>query len=278
MSWVSTTPGSASPALMRTSVGLLRGAPGGIRVIKNMTISPWSGSGPGREHMMVRWSALARNVMFGNTLYWCSRVIRSVSAQSRSTPRLGRERARARGNQVLHRLSGLAFVGGERRAFGCAHECALGVNVSVPNLFVAQGAVKARALHTVGLVGLAGVAPDLLWRMDIVDTAQQLGMQRLDVVGLAEAVGDRLPVGLDLDGERGVAAEVAQIAPGDVVGHRLQVLDQRHRVESRLTKTSPSQVSTLAGTSGNSDIRSEPKPLRLGTRLSAPARSQVQPW
>ena len=42
---------------------------GGILVIKKMTIAPRSGSGPGREHMMVRWSALARSVMFGNTLY-----------------------------------------------------------------------------------------------------------------------------------------------------------------------------------------------------------------
>ena len=41
MSWVSTTPGSDSAAVMRASVGLLRGAPGGIRVIKNMTNSPW---------------------------------------------------------------------------------------------------------------------------------------------------------------------------------------------------------------------------------------------
>src|ERR1700747_2350863 len=36
---------------------------------------------------------------------------------------------------------------------------------------------------------------------------------------------------------------------------------------SRLTKTSPSHVSTRAATSGKSDIRSEPKPLRLGPPL-----------
>jgi hypothetical protein len=136
----------------------------------------------------------------------------------------GRERPRARRDQVLHRLPGPAFIGREGCSFGRAHERALCVNVGVPNLFIAQCAVEAWALDTVGLIGLAGVAPDLLWRMDVVDAAQQLGMQCLNVVGLAVAIGDRLPVGVDLDGEGGVAAEVAQIAPGDVVGHRLEVI------------------------------------------------------
>jgi hypothetical protein len=50
MSWVSTTPGSDSAAVMRASIGLLRGAPGGIRVIKNMTNSPW-------------WKRMQRNIV-----------------------------------------------------------------------------------------------------------------------------------------------------------------------------------------------------------------------
>ncbi len=132
-------------------------------------------------------------------------------------------------NEILNRLAGPALVGRQRRAFGRAHQRTLRVNVSVPDLLAAQGAFEAWARHTVGLVRLPSVPPDLLWGVNIVDTAQQFGMQRLNVVGLAVAVSDGLPIGIDFHGERGVAAKITQPAPRDVFGYRVQVIHQWHR-------------------------------------------------
>ncbi len=86
---------------------------------------------------------------------------------------------------------------------------------------------------------LAGVPPNHLRGIDIIHASVQLGMQRPDVIDLAEPVGDRLPIRVDLDGHGAVATEVAEAEPGDVVRHRLQEVDSTAPAStSRLTKTS----------------------------------------
>jgi hypothetical protein len=65
------------------------------------------------------------------------------------------------------------------------------------------------------------------------------GMQRLDVVCLAEPVGDRLPIRIDLDGHGCVATEVAEPEPGDVVWHRFKVVGKRRRAGIEIDEDQP---------------------------------------
>ena len=119
----------------------------------------------------------------------------------------------------------------ERSALGDPHQRALGADVVVPHLGIGRRLLESGTRNTVELLGLTGVPPNRLWRIDIVHAPVQLGMQRLDVIGLAETVGDRLPIRVDIHGHGRVAAEVTEPEPGDVVRHRLQIVGQRRRVE-----------------------------------------------
>ena len=69
-----------------------------------------------------------------------------------------------------------------------------------------QRAQRGAAGRAVGLEGDAAV---------LLDAAQQLGMQGLDVVGLAETIGDRLPVVVVLGGEAGEATAEPDMNPSN---------------------------------------------------------------
>ena len=106
MSCVSTRPGCASSAVM-PHVGRLDSRRTG-RHPHPQRSSPARRDrdrAPDGTVITVRWSALVRSDMFGKTLYWCSRMIWSVVAQLRSTPRSGGEGPCALRDHVGHRLA-----------------------------------------------------------------------------------------------------------------------------------------------------------------------------
>ena len=64
-------------------------------------------------------------------------------------------------------------------------------------------------------------------------------MQRLDVISLAEPVGDRLPIRGDLDGHGCVATEVTESKPRDVFWHCLQIVAEWRRIEIEVDEDQP---------------------------------------
>src|SRR6202161_1987022 len=121
------------------------------------------------------------------------------------------------GDYLCDRLSGLPVVCRGRSAPGDTHQRALRTDIGVPDIGIAQRLLEVRTRHTVDLLGLAAMSPNDLWCVDVVHAPVQLGMQRLDVIRLAEPVGDRLPIRIDLDGHGCVATEGAEPTPGAVV-------------------------------------------------------------
>ena len=128
---------------------------------------------------------------------------------------------------------------------GGAHAPTLGVDERVPHDLIAHVAAEARARNAVLLVRRTVVVPQPLRRVDVVDRPQHLGVDALHVIGLAEAVGDHLPIAIRQRARHNRAPELVEVGPGRVRGDSLEVVEERHRSGVEVDEDEPRPLAHL---------------------------------